>query len=176
MNTFTNDATTFGAIYDEHVAGVLRTASAIVGDQAAAEDVAHEVFLDLWRRPEQYDATRAELGAFLRVKARSRALDALRRASSSARLFDRCKEELHFEAPAHVEDPATAPTVRAAVRRLPEAQREAIALAYWGGLSCTEIAAQRGLPLGTVKSRMRLGLARLSQDAGVAPLQSALAA
>jgi RNA polymerase sigma-70 factor (ECF subfamily) len=165
---------TFARQYDEHVAGVLRTATAIVGDAAAAEDVTHEVFLDLWRRPQQFDPSRGELGGFLRMKARSRALDARRRMASAARLQDRCTHVAEVEpVVVHPDDPTTAPKVRAAVRALPPTQREAIALAYWGGLSCTEIAEHCGDPLGTAKSRMRLGLARLASDVALVPLRQA---
>lgn len=172
---FAQNADMFAATYDTHVSGVLRVAAAIVGD-AAAEDIAHEVFLDLWRRPEQYDPARGELGTFLRMKARSRALDGHRRSASAARLHDRCVAEWRPEEAVDARDHATAPSVRAAVRDLPAPQRETIALAYWGGLSCTEIAAHCELPLGTVKSRMRLGMARLSRDVGLASLAPAAAA
>lgn len=162
----TAEPTDFAAAYDAHVADVLRVAARIVGD-AAAEDVAHEVFLDLWRRPGQFDAGRGELGSFLRMKARSRALDACRRVAATSRLHERCTVALRHEAPVHVEDPTLAPSVRDAVRRLPDAQREAVALAYWGGLTCSEIADHCDLPIGTVKSRMRLGLARLAREVSV---------
>jgi RNA polymerase sigma-70 factor (ECF subfamily) len=72
-------------------------------------------------------------------------------------------------------DPVVAPSVRAAVRNLPDCQREAIALAYWGGMTCTEVAEHCGIPLGTAKSRMRLGLARLARDVSVLPMRPASA-
>ena len=168
-------AKAFSAMYDAHATTVLRTAAGILGETAAAEDVVHEVFLDLWRRPEQYDPSRGDLAPYLRLKARSRALDARRRSAASTRLHDRCAYELRDERAPEPADPTVAPTVRAAVRGLPDAQREAIALAYWGGLSCTEIADHCGIPLGTAKSRMRLGLARLAQDVSVLPMQRASA-
>ena len=169
----TSQAQAFSAMYDTHAPGVLRTATGILGDPAAAEDVVHEVFLDLWRRPDQYDPERGELEPYLRLKARSRALDALRRASAGQRLHDRVVHEVREDAAAEPADPTVAPSVRAAVRDLPASQREAIALAYWGGLSCTEVAEHCGIPLGTAKSRMRLGLARLARDVSLVPMQRA---
>ena len=169
------NAKAFSAMYDAHAATVLRTATGILGDTAGAEDVVHEVFLDLWRRPEQYDASRGGLEPFLRLKARSRALDALRRSAASTRLHDRCVHEVRDERAPEPFDPTVASTMRAAVRGLPEQQREAIALAFWGGLTCTEVAEHCGIPLGTAKSRMRLGLARLARDVGVVSTQRASA-
>ena len=169
----TTQAQAFSAMYDAHAAGVLRTATGILGDAAAAEDVVHEVFLDLWRRPDQYDPERGELEPYLRLKARSRALDALRRTSAGNRLHERCVHEIREETAPEPVDPTVKPSVRAAVRGLPAPQREAIALAYWGGLSCTEVAEHCGIPLGTAKSRMRLGLARLARDVSLLPLQRA---
>jgi RNA polymerase sigma-70 factor, ECF subfamily len=164
----------FAALYDLHAPAVLRTAATIVGEPAVAEDVTAEVFLDLWRRPWQYDPARGELGAFLHVKARSRALDARRRAASSARVRERCEHEWRPEPGPDPDDAVLAPGIRAAVLRLPETQREAIALAYWGGLSCSEIAEHCGIPLGTAKSRLRLALARLARDVGMRALRPAV--
>jgi RNA polymerase sigma-70 factor (ECF subfamily) len=94
--------------------------------------------------------------------------------AAATRLHDRCTHLAEVE-PVVVQpdDPTAAPKVRAAVRALPPAQREAIALAYWGGLTCTEIAEHCGVPLGTAKSRMRLGLARLASDVALLPLRQA---
>ena len=171
----TSQAEAFSAMYDSHAPAVLRTAVGILGDTATAEDVVHEVFLDLWRRPDQYDPGRGELGPFLRLKTRSRALDTLRRRSAGNRLHDRCVHELREEGAQEPADPTVAPTVRAAVLGLPASQREAIALAYWGGMSCTEVAEHCGIPLGTAKSRMRLGLARLAGDVSLLPVHRASA-
>jgi RNA polymerase sigma-70 factor (ECF subfamily) len=162
-------------MYDTHAPGVLRAAMSVLGDAAAAEDVVHEVFLDLWRRPDQYDPERGEIGPYLRLKSRSRALDARRRTSAGTRLHDRCVHEIREEIAGEPADPTVAPSVRAAVRGLPPSQREAIALAYWGGLSCREVAEHCGIPLGTAKSRMRLGLARLARDVSLLPMQPASA-
>lgn len=159
----------FRQAYDEHFRTVFRTARSILGDAQAAEDVAHEVFLQLWRRPGGYDPARGAMSSYLRLVARSRALDLWRREAAAAGARRRLDHETATgpaeDTSADAADRVTAvPAVRAAVRRLPYEQREAVALAYWGGLSATEIADRCDLPLGTVKSRIRLGLAKLTHD------------
>lgn len=159
----------FETAYDAHAPEVLRVATTILGDRQLAEDVTHEVFLRLWRRPESFDPSRGDLGGFLRGAARNGAIDAWRRNGSSRRMRDRLEQEAAVAAPvedvACVADRADAgAVVRAAVGRLPDSQREVVALAYWGGLSATEIARDAGIPLGTVKSRMRLALNRLRAE------------
>jgi len=168
------DPAAYADVYDGHARDVFRVALSIVADRDVAEDVTHDVFLELWRHPDRYDPGRGELGAFLRVMARSRALDAWRRGVTVLRTRDRVEREV-AAGPAHDEDAslvaecsAGAPALRAAVRRLPPAQRSTVTLAYWGGLTAAEIARHSGTPLGTVKGRLRLGLARLAQDADLA--------
>lgn len=160
----------FCATYAAHAQGVYGAAYGVVRDAHLAEDIAQDVFLVHWQRPGAYDAGRGELGHYLRLMARSRALDARRRAASAGRARGRLEAEV--ERPASAEDAvvsvaeraAIASAVRAAVSGLPERQREAIALAYWRGMTADEIARRCGAPLGTVKSRIRLGLARLAAD------------
>src|SRR3954452_10108815 len=86
-----SDPATFSRLYDEHARGVYGTALRILGDPAPAQDVAHDVFLRLWRNPRRFDARRGELGAYLRLMARSRALDVYREAQAAGRAGDRLK-------------------------------------------------------------------------------------
>ncbi len=164
------------ATYDEHAGEVFRTAYSILADPHLAADVTQDVFARLWARPDRYDPARGELGGYLKLVARSRAIDVWRRNTMARRLQDRLEEEAPL-GPAAGEDAGelagrrvAANHLRAAVGRLPHAQREAVVLAYWGGLSAPEIAARSGVPLGTVKSRIRLGLARLREDGSLAGL------
>ena len=157
--------------YGAHAGEVFRTAYALLGDHHLAADVTQDVFVRLWARPDRFDPSRGELGSYLKLVARSRAIDVWRRNAMSRRLQDRLEDEAPLD-PAAGEDAAdvatrraTSGALRAAVGRLPDAQREAVVLAYWGGLSAPEIAARCGVPVGTVKSRIRLGLARLREDA-----------
>jgi RNA polymerase sigma-70 factor (ECF subfamily) len=166
-----SDPLTFGRMYDEHRRGVQATAYRVLGDQARAQDVVQDVFLRVWRNPAKFDAGRGELGSYLRLMARSRAVDLWREGQASGRASDRLKVVVSTEPPRHDEGPdrlalesADRRTVRAALQRLPAPQREALVLAYWGGLTADQIAARAGVPLGTAKSRIRLGLARLRAE------------
>jgi RNA polymerase sigma-70 factor (ECF subfamily) len=161
-------ADVFARAYDDHVGSVYSAAFAILRDTARAQDITHDVFLSLWRDPESFDASRSELSTFLRLRARSQALDAWRRRQSAARARDRLQAlggevaERADDSPAHVSERAEERArLRAALRSLPVPQRETIVLAYWGGLTVEEVARRVDVPLGTAKSRMRLGLARL---------------
>jgi RNA polymerase sigma-70 factor (ECF subfamily) len=165
------DPSDFARVYDEHSAGVYRAALRIVRDPALAQDVTQDVFLRLWRRPRTFDEKRGELGPYLRLMARSRAVDLWREAQAAGRAGDRLRvvagreegaaEDLPPEALERDQDRVT---MRRALRELPPAQREAIVLAYWGGLTAAEIARRCGVPLGTAKSRIRLGLSRLRDE------------
>jgi RNA polymerase sigma-70 factor (ECF subfamily) len=166
-----SDPATFARAYDEHGPAVYGTALRVLGNPAAAQDVAQDVFLRVWRRPNGFDARRGDLGAYLRLMARSRALDLWRSAQAGGRATDRLKiasgrdEARPEEQPvARFERSEHRATVRAALGTLPAPQREAVMLAYWGGLTADEIARRSGVPLGTAKSRVRLGLQRMRAE------------
>jgi RNA polymerase sigma-70 factor (ECF subfamily) len=164
----------FERVFDEHHRSVYAAAFRILGNGAGAQDVVQDVFLRLWRRPETFDARRGELGSYLRLMARSRALDLWREGQALGRASDRLKfavatadDERIDERPAAIaERLEDGEMVRAALGKLPDAQREAIVLSYWGGLTADEIARRVQIPLGTAKSRIRLGLARLRDECG----------
>ncbi|WP_354702099.1 ECF RNA polymerase sigma factor SigK [Paraconexibacter sp. AEG42_29] len=165
------DHTTFSRAYDEHHRGVYGAAYRILGNQAQAQDVVQDVFVKVWRSPAKFDARRGELGSYLRLMARSRALDLWREGQAAGRAGDRLKLVVaHDEArveerpSAMVEREGDRSAVQEALRQLPEAQREAVVLAYWGGLTADQIAKRAGVPLGTAKSRIRLGLTKLRDD------------
>ena len=166
------DAEGFRTAYARHHRGVYAAAFRILGDVQLSQDVVQDVFLRLWRRPNAFDTRRGELGSYLRLMARSRALDLWRESQVRARAADRLRV-VHFvgEAdgpPVLAERETESSAVRAALRKLPEGQREALVLAYWGGLTADQIARQVNIPLGTAKSRIRLGLARLRDEFPVA--------
>jgi RNA polymerase sigma-70 factor (ECF subfamily) len=165
------DPRTFSRIYDQHAQSVYGSALRILGNPAQAQDVAQDVFLRLWRRPRRYDASRGELGAYLRLMARSRALDLYRETQAAGRASDRlrvvaAREEGRVDdrpGPA-VECAGDRAVLRAALHRLPDGQREALVLAYWGGLTADQIARRSGIPVGTAKSRIRLGMAKVRAE------------
>ncbi len=171
MGTDLSDPATYGRVYDEHSRGVYTAAFRVLGNAAQAQDVVQDVFLRLWRRPHTFDASRGELGSYLRMMARSRALDLWREGQAAGRASDRLKvavadvELRPDERPSLMaERDQDRATVREALGRLPLAQREALVLAYWGGLTADEIARRIEVPLGTAKSRIRLGLEKLRSD------------
>lgn len=162
------DPATFARIYDQHAGAVHAAAMRIVRDPVVAQDVVQDVFERMWRRPARFDARRGELGSYLRLMARSRALDLWREGQAAGRASDRLRSaEPRVEARPEerpevaLERGHASAQVRAALRTLPEPQREAVVLAYWGGLTAEEVARRVGVPLGTAKSRIRLAMARL---------------
>ena len=143
----------------------------VLKDPGRADDVAQEVFERLWRDPARYDERRGELGPYLQLVARSRALDAWRADAALDRATDRLQVvSARDEAAAEDQGPAQVAERRDTSRRLrellgllPPRQREAIVLSYWGGLSSAEIARATRVPLGTAKSRLRLAHEKLRE-------------
>jgi len=166
---------TFASVYALHRPGVYHTALRVLGRPAEAEDVTQEVFVRFWRSPERFDPTRGEIGSYLRLMARSRSLDLLRHEQAAGRARDRLRAvSPRDEVPVHESPSSVAErreqrsVLREALRKLPVEQREALVMAYWGGLSAREVAAAARVPFGTARSRMRLGLEKLRADAAVA--------
>ena len=173
MGNDLTDPAVFGRAYDEHSRSVYAAAYRVLGNSAQAQDVVQDVFLRIWRRPRTFDAGRGELGSYLRMMARSRALDLWREGQAAGRMSDRLKGVVEIAdapvdgAPApEVERREARTAVRAALERLPIAQREALVLAYWGGMTADEISRRIEVPLGSAKSRIRLGLEKLRSEAG----------
>lgn len=129
-----------------------------------AEEVLQEVFLRLWRAPERFDSTRGALRSFLLMEANGRSIDAIRSDVSRRGLETRTVQSDRTDADpvaAEVWDSSVADHLREALDELPDGEREAIELAYYGHHPYTEVATILGVPEGTVKSRIRAGLARL---------------
>jgi len=170
-----SDHAAFSRAYLQHARTVHKVAMAVLDDHARAQDVVQDVFLRLWRRPDSFNPERGDLGTYLRLMGRSRALDVWREGQVRGRAADRLKLATPMEEPRFEDHPAVlaerdqdGAEVREALGKLPETQREAIVLAYWGGLTADQIARRAQVPLGTAKSRIRLGLARLRQELPVA--------
>jgi RNA polymerase sigma-70 factor (ECF subfamily) len=164
------DVAAFERVYDEHARGVFSVACRVLGDATQAQDVVQDVFLGLWRDPARFDAQRGPVGHYLRMVARSRALDMWREAQVAGRANDRLRVLAAADEGPLEERPVAAAerrlgyvVIRRALMRLPDVQREAIVLAYWGGLTAEQIANSSGTPLGTVKSRIRLGVMKLRE-------------
>jgi RNA polymerase sigma-70 factor (ECF subfamily) len=144
-------------MYDRYSGIVYGVALRVLGDTAAAEDVLQEVFLQLWRRPQVFDADRGKLPAWLAVIARNRAIDRLRRRPREENI-----EELPMSTAVNLENETdrklAMEKVRGALSHLPQEQRRALEMAFFDGMTHTEIATKTGEPLGTIKTRIRTGL------------------
>lgn len=163
------DPEEFQAVYATHSRRVYANAYRILHDTARAEDTVQDVFLRLWLHPDRFDARRGDLGSYLALMGRSRALDLARSEAASTRAGDRLAAAVEADPP-RVERPDERVEARerssgllAAVARLPKLQREAVALAFWGDLPAREIAARTNVPLGTARSRLRLGIEKLER-------------
>ena len=164
------DPEALAAVYDRHIRAVFGLAMRVLQDQGDAEDVVQEVFSQAWTQAKRYDATRGAVASWLLMIARSRAIDRLR-----SRLAKPDSAPLpHETAVVDLPDPAlgaehgiltteSAARLRAALAGLPLTQRLAIELAYFEGLTQTQIAERLDQPLGTVKTRIRTGLLKLRE-------------
>ena len=157
-------------IYDRHVAVVYGLSLRIVHEVADAEEVVIEVFAQAWREASRFDGTRGSVIGWLTTITRTRALDLIRSRQRRHRATDAASTMLDapaamsegFRAPdASVEDSERASAVAEALRELPDAQRKAIELAFYEGLTHPEVAERLNEPLGTVKTRIRLGMLKL---------------
>ncbi|HVQ31974.1 MAG TPA: sigma-70 family RNA polymerase sigma factor [Vicinamibacteria bacterium] len=155
------DAAALGELYDRFAGLVNGLALRILRNTAEAEDVVQEVFVQVWRQAERFDPSRGSPEAWLCTIARTRALDRLRRRTAR-------REEASEAAPGVSAAPRTeeALAVRKALEGLSADQRHALELAYYEGLTHTEIAARLGEPLGTVKTRIRTAMIRLRDVLG----------
>jgi RNA polymerase sigma-70 factor, ECF subfamily len=152
-------------VFDRLGPAVYGSALRVLGGGAAAQDVVQDVFVELWSRPDRYDPSAGSLRTYLIVLAKRRAVDLVR--SELRRL---ARQQRHGRLAVRQPDPSpceevvaaeAAGVVRAAVRLLPDSQRRVVELAYFGGLTCREVAHAAGIPEGTAKSRLRLALAKL---------------
>jgi RNA polymerase sigma-70 factor (ECF subfamily) len=160
------EAMAFELIYERHSSAAFSLAYRMTGKRSIAEDVVQEAFLSLWRSGARYDRTRGSVRTWTLGIVHNRAIDALRRGivHDRRRASDEGIEE-RFEAPENTEVEAArreeSREIRDAMSGLPREQSQVIELAYFGGFTHTEIATMLGAPIGTIKGRMRLGLAKM---------------
>jgi RNA polymerase sigma-70 factor (ECF subfamily) len=167
------DQQALGELYDRWSKPAFSLARRVCADEGLAEDVVQEVFIAFWREPARFDPARGAFGSWLLTLVHHKAVDAVRRESAIRRRTVPAAEdgEEWSVAPGPGADQAAlgavvAGQVRDALGRLPNEQREALALAYYGGYTQREVATLTGVPLGTVKSRMFTGVQRLRSVLG----------
>jgi RNA polymerase sigma-70 factor, ECF subfamily len=154
----TGDREALAALYERHSPVLLGLAMRIVRSRLEAEDLLHDVFLEAWRSAKDFDPKRGRVRTWLAIRMRSRALDLQKSARVSRNAGDTGLDVLVDESEGASPDHAR---VRAALADLGADQRKVLELAYFEGLSCTEIATRVAIPVGTVKSRIAAGLDRL---------------
>jgi RNA polymerase sigma-70 factor (ECF subfamily) len=160
------DARAFEALYDRHGSAAFSLAYRIAGNRAAAEDIVQEAFLSVWRSSVRYQPERGNLRSWLLSVVHNRAIDWLRRSVAHARhevedegLEERKPAAEYTDVEAIRRDEAR--TIRSAMNSLPSDQLRVVELAYFGGFTHSQIADMLGMPLGTVKGRMRLALDKM---------------
>jgi len=162
------DVAALRALYDEHAARAIAIAMRILRNVEEAEDVVQDTFLEVWRRSAQFDDARGTAVAWIVTIARSRAIDRLRATQTAGRALDGVvanEDVMRTALPSPVdrmEERREGTRVATALAALPALQRETIELAYFEGLSQSEIAAKTGTPLGTVKMRVKLAMSKLA--------------
>src|SRR5262245_38645142 len=166
------DEDAFATFYDRFAPGLFSLIYTILHDQKESEDVLQEAFVQMWKRIATYDARRSSLFTWAVMISRHKAIDRLRSRQRQSRLNEAVASETNtVPASAGRADDALARSdeqerVRAALAQLSEGQRQAIDLAFFGGLTQTQISERLGAPLGTVKARIRRGLLALREVLG----------
>lgn len=162
------DRDALARLYDAYSPLLFGLAKRMLGNVAAAEDLIHDVFLEVWLHAAEYSPERGSVPAWLTVRTRSRALDRLGKASRAARAVERAGNEQPESTAAAAPASVDGARVRQAAQALPEELVAVLELAYFEGLSSSEIAARLQMPIGTVKSRMAraLGLLREAMAPG----------
>ena len=157
------DRTALASLYERHASLLLGLALKIVRERREAEDLLHDVFLEAWRQARHFDPKRGRVRTWLAIRMRSRALDLQKSARVSRNAGDAGLEVVADETEVTSPDHAR---VRTALAALGDDQRRVVELAYFEGLSCSEIAARIAIPIGTVKSRLAAGLGKLRDCIG----------
>jgi RNA polymerase sigma-70 factor (ECF subfamily) len=171
QRTSQGDQAAFSTLYDHLAPRVLGLIRRLVVDHAQSEEVAQEVFLEVWQSAARFDPNKGRAIGWIMTIAHRRAVDRIRAAQASrdrdARIGIRDLPPEFDQVAEAVEVKIEHRRVEGAMLRLSESQREAVSLAYYGGLTQTEIADRLGIPLGTVKTRLRDGMIRLRDELGV---------
>jgi RNA polymerase sigma-70 factor, ECF subfamily len=159
------DGAALKTLYDRHGARVLAVALRVLSAASEAEEIVQETFVEVWRRAREYDERRGGAAAWITTIARNRAIDRLRKRGSTARTASAAAEQPVAPPPSPLEDVELRierERIGVAMAALPEEQRRSIELAFFEGRTHQEIAELTGTPLGTIKTRVRLGMEKLA--------------
>ncbi|MGL3199670.1 MULTISPECIES: ECF RNA polymerase sigma factor SigK [Curtobacterium] len=165
------DQAAFSDLYDELSGRVLGLVTRLLKDRAQSEEVAQEVFLEVWQQAARFDQVRGSAASWVLTMAHRRAVDRIRASQAShdrdTRIGIRDFEAGFDQVSESVEIRIEHERVSRGLAKLTEFQRQAVQLAYYGGFSHSEMAEQLGVPIGTVKTRLRDGMIRLRDEMGV---------
>ena len=151
------DEQAMAELYERYSAIVYSVALRVLGDTAAAEDILQEVFMHFWRTPDVFDATRGSLPGWLAVISRNRAIDSLRKRRAETDIAD-VVVSIEPDLASGTDWSRALEKIRSVLGGMPSTQRSALEMAFFEGLTHSEIAAKTGEPLGTIKTRIRAGL------------------
>jgi RNA polymerase sigma-70 factor (ECF subfamily) len=157
-----HERSAFAQAYRQYASLLYSAAYNVLGNRDEAQDSVHDAIAKLWRSPAAYSEKRGSLRSFLVVCVRNEAISRRRRAANRARLSGRLASFAQEPAELDAGDPIERDRLRHAVERLPGDQRTPLAMAFYDGKTHTEIAAELQQPLGTIKSRISLGLRKLA--------------
>ena len=155
------DQQALAELYDRYSGVVYAVSLRILQDTGAAEDLLQDIFLQLWRKPEAFDSSRGSLGAWLAVIARHRSIDRLRKRKPESDIEDCIIASNSAARHAKITAKLVIEKVRVVMNEMGSDQRTAMEMAFFQGLTHTEIAEKTGEPLGTIKTRIRSGLQML---------------
>jgi RNA polymerase sigma-70 factor (ECF subfamily) len=154
------DDRAMASLFDRYSKLVYSVALRVLRDPSAAEDVLQEVFMQIWRNPDSFTAARGSLGGWLAIVSRNRSIDTLRRKRPSVDVDD-IPLASNYNLASEAERNSLMELARAVIHKLPTEQRKTLEMAFFDGLTHSEIAEMTGDPLGTVKTRIRSGLLTL---------------
>ena len=160
------DEAALAELYDRHASAMLGVALRILKTRQDGEDLVHDVFVEAWQRAGDFDDSRGTVRSWLLVRVRSRAVDRLRSLEAARRrgLLLLAQHEADEASVEPVWDGGDRVRAKRALDALPDAQRTLVELAYFEGLTCSEMAAHCGIPIGTVKSRLAAAMTKLRQS------------
>jgi RNA polymerase sigma-70 factor (ECF subfamily) len=158
------DLSALGTIYDRYGEAVYRLALRILKDTTEAEDLTQEIFLAFWRNA-KYDPNRGKMIVYLLTMTRSRAINRLHQKSNQQKLLQKCQRSIPTHAESNLMEKVSlgevSQLISKALEEIPDSQQQVLKMAYYEGLSQSEITEQLNIPLGTVKTRTRQGLLKL---------------